>query len=403
MIHLSTRMASLVLAFGIFFAISCTSTKNVVQIPNENSSEETFDEQLRSLNERITESPDDQQLYVEKARLLADYATTFSMPDQRLKLYKNLRNLSSENHGKQADIVSIKKDAWNKEHNSGLQLLQEDSDISYQQAQIIIAHFDNAITLIPDSLQTYNLKATTLYRIGNLHAAIETLETAKTFKSTNTSTLDEKIAYLHLESGNIQEALYLYNKLSEVYPDDENYRNGFINTLILNEQHEEAISILKELSEQYPARFFYQEALATETFFLVRKKSEELLQSNPDELNVEEKLNMITTYLSDSHSIFDALSSDAPIHEESTLRIAAFYKNSASLLSSLADELEIEAEIKEELEEMYLTFTEKSLPSWERLAEINPNNLDYLVNLKEVYQALGMNEEADAIERSINF
>ncbi len=396
-------MAGLALAFGIFFAISCTSTENIVQTPHEHSSEPTYDEQLRNINEQISISPDNQRLYVEKAQLLSGYAASFGSPGQRLNLYKNLRDLSTGNHGNQPEITSIKKNAWNKEQSNGVRLLQEDSDISHEQAQIIIAHFDNAITLIPDSLQTYNLKATTLYRIGNLHAAIETLETAKTFKTGSTSNLDEKIAYLHLESGNIQEALSLYNQLSEAYPDDENYLNGLINALILNEQHEEAISILKELSEQYPARFFYQEALATETFFLVRKKSEELLQSNPDELNVEEKLNMITTYLSDSHSIFDALSSDAPIHEESTLRIAAFYKNSASLLSSLADELEIEAEIKEELEEMYLTFTEKSLPSWERLAEINPNNLDYLVNLKEVYQALGMNEEADAIERSINF
>lgn len=396
-------MAGFALAFGIFFAISCTSTENVVQTQQDNSSEETFDEQLRNVNERITQTPDNQQLYVEKARLLSNYAATFSSPDQRLILYKNLRDLSNENSGNQPEIVSIKKDAWNKEHSSGLQLLQKDSDIFHEQSQTIIAHFDNAITLIPDSLQTYNLKATTLYRIGNLHAAIETLETAKSFKTISTSNLDEKIAYLHLESGNIQEALSFYNQLSEAYPDDENYRNGLINALILNEQHEEAVAILKDLSEQYPARFFYREALATETFFLVKNRSEELLQSDPDELNVEENLNTIIAYLNDSHSIFNALSSDAPVNEESALRIAAFYKNSAHMLSTLADELEIEAEKKEELEAMYLAFIENSLPSWERLTEINPNNLDYLVNLKQAYQALGMDEEADAIQRSINF
>lgn len=403
MIHLSTRTVGLALAFGIFFAISCTSTENVVQAPQEQSSEPTYDEQLLSLEKRISESPDNQRLYVEKAQLLSDYAASFGSPDQRLNLYRNLKDLSSGARGNHPEIISIKRNAWHKEHSSGVRLLQQSSDISHGQAQTIVAHFDNAITLIPDSLQTYNLKATTLYRIGNLHAAIESLETAKSFKEGSTSNLDEKIAYLHLESGNIQEALSIYNRLSERYPDDENYRNGLINALILNEQHEEVIAILKELSELYPARFFYQEALATETFFLVKKKSEQLLQSDPEELNIEEELNIITTYLNESHSMFNSLSSDAPVYEESTLRIAAFYKNSASLLSSLADELDIETAKREELETMYITFIEYSLPSWERLTEINPNNLDYLVNLKEVYQALGMDEEADAIERSLNF
>ena len=46
---------------------------------------------------------------------------------------------------------------------------------------------------------------------------------------------------------------------------------------------------------------------------------------------------------------------------------------------------------------------EYSLPIWERLAELNPENMGYISNLHQVYLELGMNEDAESLERSYNF
>ncbi|MCC5941986.1 MAG: hypothetical protein JJU37_10635 [Balneolaceae bacterium] len=400
MTYLSTRMASLALAFGIFFAISCSSTEPIVTSQPQSTPELSYEQQLREIDNKIAESPENEELRIEKARLLTSYAASYSSPEQRISLYRNLKDLSQRNN---PEIDSIIKSAWNKEHSTGVRLLQEQSDTNLQNSNAIVAHFDNAITLIPDSLQSYTLKATTLYRIGNLHDAIETLEIAKENTDANPAKIDEKIAYLNLESGNLQEAVVMYHQLSEAYPDNDHYRNGLINAMIINEQHEDTIAMLRELSESYPARFFYQESLATETYFLVKKESELLLQTDPDQTNLSQQLNRIISYLDESHELFTSLSSQAPVNEESTLRIAAFYKNSAQLLGTLADELPIEESEQEMLEERFIAFLEHSLPSWERLTEMNPDNMDYLLNLQEVYRFLGMDEEADAIERSINF
>ncbi len=403
MFNSSTRMASLVLAFGIFFAFSCSTTETTVTNQQNSSPVQSYDQQLQELNYRIAESPGQGELYIKKAKILSEYSATFSNPAQRLPLYRNLKDLSLSDQGNLPEIEAIIKSAWNKEHSSGLRELQEQTETNLQEHPSIIAHFDNAITLIPDSLQTYFLKATTLYRTGNLHDAIGTLETAKNFTAENHSEIDEKIAYLNLESGNVQEAISMYNQLAETYPDVEHYQNGLINALIINEQHEDAITMLRELSETYPVRFFYRESLATETYFLVKKESESLLQSDPDQTNISENLDRIISYLDESHELFNSLSSQIPVHEEGTLRIAAFYKNSAILLGTLTDELPLKQDEQEMLEDRYINFLEHSLPLWERLTEMNPDNMDYILNLQEVYRTLGMDEEADAIERSITF
>ncbi|MDR9365242.1 MAG: hypothetical protein RI575_07890 [Balneolaceae bacterium] len=52
---------------------------------------------------------------------------------------------------------------------------------------------------------------------------------------------------------------------------------------------------------------------------------------------------------------------------------------------------------------MEQSFMEYALPLWERLAEINSDNLGYINNLYQVYLELDMQEEAESIERSYNF
>lgn len=393
-------MVSLVLTFGIFFALSCSTIENTEIPQQESSPQHTYDQQLRDLNNQISQSPGDTHLHEKKAELLFDYATSFSTPQQRLPLYANLHDLSGEDRSNQK-INSIIKKAWSSEHSSGIRLLQQDESNEF--VQQIIAHFDNAITLIPDTLVTYSLKAATLYENGNLHSAIETLETAKAKTGGNEEQLDEKIAYLNLESGNLQEAVLIYHSLTESNPDNEHYKHGLINAMIINEQHEDVISILRRLSEEFPARIAYQEALATETFFFVKKESEYLLLSDPESSDISGGVATIISYLEEAHTIFNSLSSQVPLNEENTLRLAAFYKNSATIIGTLANELPLDDDKKEELEIVYIDFLEQSLPSWERLSELNPDNIDYLLNLKQVYEYLGMDEESEAVERSLTF
>lgn len=393
------RMLSLVLAFGIFFTLSC-STLQDTESANSSEDETSLQEQLSDINREISNNPENTNLQEEKAKLLYRYSQTFSNPNNRSPMYLNIRDIAN-NYSTDSDISKsldeVLFDAWHKEEQSAISLLQEDTENrSDEEVARITSHLENAITLIPDSLQAYNLLATTHYQHGNMNKAIEVLEQAEDQREIYNPAIVEKLAYLYLESGNLEEAERRYRDLVEFDPEKLLYKHGLINVLILSDRHEETIDMLEELANEYPARYSYQESLATELFYLFENKTEAYItDSNEDELSAEDR-EEFTSLLSSVHSLFETIQESLPTSEENLFRIASFYKKASERLARLPDE-------DGELDEMEQDFMEYSLPLWKRLAEINPDNLGYINNLYQVYVHLGMQEEAQSIERSYNF
>ncbi len=393
------RMLSLVLAFGIFFALSC-STLQDTESANSSNDEAPLQEQLSDINREISENPDDIDLQTEKAQLLYRYSQTFSNPQNRYPIYLNLRDIAnsySSSSQISGSLDEILFEAWHTEQQNGISLLQKDQENrSDEEVSRITSHFENAITLIPDSLQAYNLLATTQYQHGNVDEAIQVLEQAEQQKDSYNPAIAEKLAYLYLESGDLVEAERRYRALVESNPDKLLYRHGLINVLILSNKHEETIEMLEELSEEYPTRYSYQESLATELYYLFESKTDSYVSGNSNNELSDEDREELTSLLSSVHSIFETIQKSLPTSEENLYRMASFYKKASERLSKLPDE-------DGELEELENDFIEYSLPLWERLAEINSENLGYINNLYQVYLDLGMQEEAESIERSYNF
>lgn len=393
------RMLSLVLTFGIFFTLSCSTVRNT-ETDNSSDDETTLQEQISDINREISETPQNIDLQAEKAQLLYRYSQTFSAPQNRNPVYLNLRDIA-DSYTSDSEISEplneILFEAWHNEQQSGISLLQEDeANWSEEEVSRITAHFENAITLIPDSLQAYNLLATTQYQHGSVDQAIQVLEQAEQQRDSYNPAIAEKLAYLYLESGNLAEAERRYRDLVEFNPDKLLFKHGLINVLILSDKHEETIEMLEELSDEYPTRYSYQESLATELYYLFESKTNAYVNGNSNNELSDEDREELTSLLSSVHSIFETIQKSLPTSEENLLRMASFYKKAADRLGQLPDE-------DGELDEMETDFMEYSLPLWERLAEINPENLGYINNLHQVYLNLDMQEDAESIERSYNF
>ncbi len=392
-------MLSLVLAFGIFFTFSCSTLKDTESTNSSDSDEITLQEQIKNINQQISEEPENAELQAEKASLLFQYSQDIPQPGDRQPVYLNIREIAnsySSNRNISVQLDEILSEAWHTEQQSGVRLLQNSESTQSQDFSRIISHFQNAITLIPDSVQTYSLLATTYYQQGNMNEAIETLEQAEEQKQQYNPAISEKLAYLHLESGNLEEAEQRYGNLVEYKPEKLLYKHGLINVLILSDKHEDAIEMLEQLSDEYPTRYDYQESLATELYYLFKTKTDSFAFSGVNsELSGEEQEELMNL-LSSVHSIFETIQETLPTSEENLFRMASFYKNASTRLSQLPD-------TNQDLEEMEQDFMEYSLPLWERLAEINSENLGYINNLYQVYLDLGMQEEAESIERSYNF
>lgn len=397
-----TRTAGFLLVFGIFFSVSC-STFNNTQEGTGTQSDQNLHESLEDLNEQIQNSPQNVDLKIRKARLLFELAKSQSLPAPRMPFYQNLRN-TAEDIGRQSDseyseLDNIIEQAWSLEQSSGVALLQQDSTSNFgQYFETIIDHFDNAITIQPDSIVTYNLQATTYYKHGNISKAIESLKIADEIENGSNRTIKERLAYLYLEAGNLDEAIRHYDLLVTEYPDLGHLKHGLVNAYILNDNHQQAVNLLSELSEQYPARYEYQEALATEKFHLFKDEVRQVTSGQSIDSN---EANKFIEEIDSISAIFDSLSAQMPAYEETTYRIAAFYKDAAFELNRLAALIDNEesAALTSRVNDLY----EQALPYWQELTETNPDNMGYMKNLFEIYVSLDMEEEAEAIQRSFNF
>lgn len=390
------------LAFGIFFSFSCSNLENTQNSAAPGSDVKSLEKEIQDINREISENPGENSLQIEKANLLFRYAQTMKNPSGRKPVYSNIRNIAdnlsaqSENELDTVEEVLVK--AWRTEHSSGIKLLHKNqSDQSDGNIDEIVSHFENAITIMPDSLKTYSVLATTHYQHGNMSEAIETLKAAGTQRDQAKPEIVEKLAYLYLESGELPEAEMRYRQLVENYPEKLLYKHGLVNVLILSDRHEEAIELLEKLSEEYPTRYNYQESLATELYYLFKKRTEQYVQDGGNSLSKNDR-DELAGLLNSAHSIFESIQESLPTTEENLYRIATFYKNTSLRLKELFPMNE--EETFSDLQSQYMKY---SLPLWERLAELNPENMGYLSNLHQVYLELGMTEDAESLERSYNF
>lgn len=404
--YIKTRTAGIVLVFGIFFTLSCATLSPDKQSAQQFYEDGSYQKALAALDSEINNNQENFELRLLKAKVLKDFAIQEHQPELREQIYQNLRNTVDEIRFDTNDYTtttdSILVSAWSYEQGEGVRFLQQDSTASFDDYfDRIIAHFQNAITIIPDSLVTYNLKSTTHYQHGELDEAIETLNQIEENGFTPSDKTIEKLAYLNLETGQIDRSIELYEQITEQNPDSEMYTYGLANAYILGEYHQKSIQILESLGEQYPNRVQYHEALATERFFLLQKEVDSLIAEEQNATPDDEEINIIVESINDISEIYNNISSTLPNSEESQLRVANFFTQSAEILENLArykDE-EDSGELNEKIEHQL----ENSIPYWKGLYEINTENMTYARKLKEIYEQLDMTHEAESLERQINF
>ncbi|MDX1590466.1 MAG: tetratricopeptide repeat protein [Balneolaceae bacterium] len=402
------------IVFGLFFITSCaqlglTGSDSTSAITSTSTPEE-INRELARVNERLSENPSDSVLQREKAVLLYTLAQNTDDPLLRKPYYRNLRELeeSNEQQGIQthAGVERILNRAWSTEQGAGVELLQVNRNGATSEAvdlDRIRTHFENAILLQPDSLSTYNLLANTHYLSGDLTSAIEVLNQALDVPGSDSPDIRERLAYLHLESGNIEQSILIYRDLTESYPEEEHLRHGLANALMLSNDHDEAIAILTDLAEEYETRYEYREALAVQLYYAFNTDVEELQENQnqeSDDAPSEEQLSELVDRAARFDDLISGLEENLPLTEEQLYRNALIYLNSSESfydLSLITDESR-----REGLQSLQSEFLQKAAPLLEKLVEDNPQNRDYARSLYNVYRDLGMNDEADALERSYN-
>lgn len=403
--YFKTRMVSVMLAFGIFFVYSCTISEQTTQSRSETDSPiSDLQAQLESIEDDLRNSPENSELLVEKAVILAAIAKRTSPPSQRENYYRNIKDIADQGISDQQEIERLDeviRSSWSLEQGEGVKLLQLDNSGSDTELMDeITAHFQNAITVNPDSLVTYNLLANTQYRSGNYDKAIQTLNDALSVHGDNQPEVREKLAYLYLESGDIETAISHYEDLTREYRNLPEIRHGLANAYMLNNDHESAIAVLNELIEEYPNRIEYKESLASELYFTFRQKVTSSI--NSEEEVTAEKAESLISHLEEIDELYETIAETVPLSDENAFRKAAYMNNSSQLLNELSERLTNSEDAQRQLQQKRTEYLEQSLELWERLTENNPDNINYIRSLYDVYLQLDMEEEAESLKRSYN-
>lgn len=400
-----TRMASLWLAFGLFFMVSCTAFEQSAR--QTDTSLHTLESELNRIDQQLRVEPENDALLIRKQELLFQLAEYLEVPQQRTDIYHEITLIAASRpfvtDPLMDEINKKRREVWSREQRSGITLLQEDKrDGKNSYHPQITAHFNNAIAILPDSLVTYSLLATTYYEQGAVQQAINTLNLAVDQSSPANPEIIEKLAWLHLETGNREESVELYENLVRDHPRNSHYLHGLVNAYVISGQNERAIERLSLLIEEFPSRLYYLEALFEQHFYLTESKINSLLLSDESEGENEITLEEILLFAENMEALFHSLRERVPMNEELNFKTGLYFSYMSDLLESLLDHGFNSSDNSTLITQKSEDFLNQALELIENAASMNPERMEYRYRLHDIYLRLGMIEEADQIERLLN-
>ncbi len=407
MTNFLTRTAGILLVFGFFFALLGCST----QVYTLEQTKETFDagdyeRALEKTNRLLREDPENESLHLLNARILKNIALRQEQPETRLNYYRemeySLDHLSaSESNEWILESDNLRKYVWDEEYGAAERLLtQEDAGSFSQNFSPVIAHLKNALQVHPDNPKTYNLKATAYYRNGDLQLAVETLQTAYNQFDQLPVEMKEKLAFLLLEEGQLEKSIDLYQILLDEHPENDDIKHGLVNAYILNEQHDASIELLRELLASDQDNIPYHEALATELFFYIQTSVNDMAEGDFSDEELLARHENLMSDLDEAENLYQYVQENHPNPAEITFITAAFYKNTANHLITLANSGD--TELSERFKDKANELLSRSIPIWEQVAERNPENPEIWRSMYQIYSHLDMTEEAEEARSKAN-
>lgn len=400
MIYSYTRMASFMLAFGLFFSCATIQSTNQSSDNTQDLSKRQLQQQIKSVDQQITETPNNPELYFQKGKLITKLARQTAEPTRRTPSYSEAQKVLAKaselfNRTGQADTEKVRnllKVTWSHEHNQGVRLLQDETP-SKSDYSLAIAHFENATTIIPDSAVSYIMKARTQYQNQQPLYAIETLEEAKETISNPPLLLLEQLAFLYLENKEPQKAIAVYEQAESFSNQNLNVLHGLSNAYIQAGRHGRAIALLEQLIKNEPQNIIYGQSLATEYYFLgISKMDSVATQLKEGQPLDNSAFTTADSLLKQAEEHFQRIIGANPADEELKQQVVTFYHNSASKYQVLAD---FASDVhRKKLQERVGQYLSSSIPLLESMVEHNPENQQAWKKLYRAYSILGMEQEA---------
>ena len=243
-----TRWAAFV-ALGFF--LGCSNTLKTVESLVQ---EQAYFQALKELEEGLEKRPENELLWLEQGRIHLIYSET-DEPIQRTYHYQTAyfsfeeaRRLGVDST-QNAEIDNLLQRYWALEHNAGIRALESgEYDDRLRDAS---SHLRNAVALKPNEISSYIALSNAYYSAAKMKLAVKTLRDAEENLDAPNAQIYEKLGFLSLEQGDIEESITFYQRSIEI-ADNKNAAFGLVNAYILAGESLMSVELLSSLLERYP-------------------------------------------------------------------------------------------------------------------------------------------------------
>jgi len=233
------------------FFLGCSNTLKTVESLVQ---EQAYFQALKELEKGLEKRPENELLWLEQGRIHLIYSET-DEPIQRTYHYQTAyfsfeeaRRLGVDST-QNAEIDSLLQLYWAQEHNAGIRALESgEYDDRLRDAS---SHLRNAVALKPNEISSYIALSNAYYSAAKMKLAVKTLRDAEENLDAPNAQIYEKLGFLSLEQGDIEEAITFYQRSIEI-ADNKNAAFGLVNAYILAGESLLSVELLSSLLERYP-------------------------------------------------------------------------------------------------------------------------------------------------------
>lgn len=352
-----------------------------------------------------------------------DYKSASEAFDKTIELFE----AEGKSDASEAQLIELSRtQLWTNEYNNAVNLVApEEGEPTTEDLERATFHLNNAYAIEPDSIQTLDVLAEVHFMREDLPNAITSLEKAIEVATDNDTYRYLRLNYFLSETGQQERALEILSDAMTKFPGDIELTQEIANVYLALGRTDEALEIIRQLIEVDPENAQYRLVFGSQVYQFVLNMGDELRSANETiidktrELRLEERKQspdaaLVAEYKSDiaeANATVQRLTAeidDYTEQAEAELQVAKdldgenpiifntlgiIYQNRAANLYDRRNATEDIAEA-DRFDAEARAMLEKSLPYYEKAAELDPENTDYWMSLFRIYTTLGMTDKA---------
>jgi tetratricopeptide (TPR) repeat protein len=425
---------SVLLLLTVVFIASCGDPN--IESAKLDLRNQNYEGVLESANKAIEADPNNALAYYYKGVAMGEL--TMKKPiDQRVPGFADTRvaymksiELGNEMEKVPAEVLLSDvrlAELWRIEVNEAFKLIApEEAEPTQEGLAKSIHHLNNAITLEPDSTQTLTMYSYAYEMMGDIDNAV--LYTEMLIEAlVDNPDVDAylRLAFFYSNAGEKDKAAELLNEARVIFPESIEVVQEQANNYLALGDMDSALRVVRELIDSDPENTQYRLVFGTQIYQLVLGMNDELRSSydvyseNSRMLRMEERkarpdralVEQLKSTIATAQSQIDALTAqieDFTNQAETELLIASelddqepitfytlgiIYLNKSAILFERRNATE-NLEEADKFDVQGRDMLRKSLPYFERAAELDPDDTDYWMQLFRIYTTLGMTEKA---------